>query len=180
MTFSPGSARAGSTTKAGREARPSVVTVQGTARLARCDDVDGDHWVDLMEQVHPDLVGPHRTDRLLEVHVALVDRDALVLRGDGLGDVLGRDGAEELALLARAGADRDRSARDEPRGDRLELALARVLAPLVRAPQVLGLLHGALVRPHRDRPRDEVVARVAVGNLDHVAGVSELVDGLLE
>ena len=66
-------------------------------------DLDGHDRVDLMEQVHPNLVGADRTDRLLEVHVALVDRDALVLGGDRLGDVLGRDGAEELALLAGAG-----------------------------------------------------------------------------
>ncbi len=71
--------------------------------LAGRHDLDGHDGVDLMEQMHPYLVGADRTDRLVEVHVALVDRDALVLGGDRLGDVLGRDGAEELALLARAG-----------------------------------------------------------------------------
>ena len=93
------------TTKAGREARPSVVVLERLVS-ALGHDLDGDDRVDLMEQVHPDLVRADRADRLLEVHVALVDRDALVLGGDRLGDVLGRDRAEKLALVAGAGPDR--------------------------------------------------------------------------
>ena len=42
-------------------------------------DLDGDDGVDLMEQVHPNLVGAERADRLVEVHVALVDGHTLVL-----------------------------------------------------------------------------------------------------
>ena len=53
------------------------------------DDLDGDDGLDLVEQVDPDLVGADRADRLVEVDVAPVDRDA-GLGGDRRGDVARR------------------------------------------------------------------------------------------
>jgi HAD superfamily hydrolase (TIGR01549 family) len=159
---------------------PASDDASTAATSALGDDLNRDDGVDLVEEVDPDLVGTDRTDRLVEVDVALVDRHPLVLRGDRLGDMLGGDRPEELAFVAGTGPNLDRSARDEPRCDGFELALARVLPPLVSTAEILGLLGRSLMRSDGDRAWDQVVARVAVGNLDHVSGVSELVDGLLE
>jgi len=46
--------------------------------------------------------------------------------------------------------------------------------------QALDVLHPTLRRLNGEAPGHEVVARVAVGDLDHVPGDAELVDGLLE
>ena len=51
---------------------------------------------------------------------------------------------------------------------------------LCAARERLGVLDHPLLGLDRQAPRDQVVARVAVGNLDDVAGDTELVDGLLE
>ena len=104
----------------------------------------------------------------------------LRLRLDGDGDLVRGHRAEELALLAGPRLHGDGTGRDQLRRQRLELALARRLPALVRRAQGVRLLDGPLVRLDRQPARDQVVARVAVGDLDDVAGVAELVDGLLQ
>jgi len=54
--------------------------------------------------MHPDLVRADRFDRLVEVDVAPIDRDAR-LRLDRFRDVGGRDGSEEPSFLAGASLD---------------------------------------------------------------------------
>src|SRR5215217_1861694 len=131
-----------------------------------------------LEQVNPYLVRSGRADRLVEMDVVPVESDARLALD--LGRDLGRgDTAEELALLAHARLHGDRRA-GELGGDRLGLGLRRRHANRVRPLETVGVPHPAARRLDREPTRDEVVARVAVGNLDDVAGVTELFDALLQ
>src|SRR5262249_57599657 len=85
------------------------------------------------------------------------------LRGDGLRDVGRRHGAEELALLAGPGADPERPSGDQLGGERFVLALLPGQTRRVALLEDLRMLQGALLRPDRPAPRDQVVARVPVG-----------------
>src|SRR5262245_32698082 len=124
-------------------------------------------------------MGAHGADRLVELDVVAVDRviDPALDHGDDVGR---GDRAEELALLACAGGDDERSAGDELRRDGLVLTLALGQAIEMRPLQRLGVAHSALLGLDREPPGDQVVARVAVGDLGGIPGVPELVDGLLQ
>src|SRR4051794_22236209 len=87
------------------------------------DDLDGEDRLDLVEELDLHLMRAHRADRLVELHIVAVDRvvDPTLDHRDDIGR---RDRAEELALLARAGGDDERSAGDELRRERFVLAFA--------------------------------------------------------
>ena len=134
-------------------------------------DLHGHDRVDLMEQVDPDLVRADRSDRLVEVHIASVDRDTFVLRGDRVGDVLGRDRAEELTSSPARAVTRI----GPPEISRDAIASYSPLRAYWRRSWARRRFSACWAAPlglHGDRPRDQVVACVAVGNLDHVSGVS--------
>ena len=119
----------------GRDASVGALTHEGRARgpafdgrtsdpgaILLGDDLEGQHRLDLREQMDPHVVRSEGADGLVQVHVLAVHLDAR-LRGDRLGDVGGRHRAEELALLTGTGRDRDLG-RDERRRDRLELTFS--------------------------------------------------------
>ncbi len=83
---------------------------RGTEGLLLGGDLEGEHRLDLREQMDPDLVRSEGADGLLQVHVLAIHLD-VGLRGDRLGDVGGRDGSEELALLAGTCGDQHLGAR---------------------------------------------------------------------
>ena len=146
---------------------------------AFCDDLYGDHRLDLVEELDAHLVRPDRTDRLLQVHISAIDGHA-GLRRHRFRDVRGGDRSEELALVTGASGDLQSTPRDELGSERFELHLLLRQPGVVTPFERLGLLEGAFLGPDGHAPGDQVVARVAVGHLSHVPGVPELVDGLLE
>lgn len=70
------------------------------------DDLELDVRVDVLVQAHGGLVGADGADLLADLDLALVD---LAQAGglDGVGDLLGLDRAEQTALGAGLGRDRD-------------------------------------------------------------------------
>src|SRR6478735_251856 len=110
-------------------------------------------------------------DRLLEVHVAAVDRDAARLL-DRVHDVLRRDGAEEAAVVARLVRDRQDRAAQQRRG-LLRGGQRRGGGLLDRLLALRGRGDGALGRRLRQLARDQVVAQVALGDVDHGAPLTE-------
>jgi hypothetical protein len=112
------------------------------------------------------------------VHVVPVDADpGLVV--DRVRDVGRRHAAEELALLPGMRRDADRC-RSEARGDLLGFGLGGVDPDGVRPLEAAHVVHAALRGFHREAARHQVVARVAVGDVDDIARHAELVDRLLE
>ena len=94
---------------------------------------------------------------------------------DRVGDVGRGDRTEELAALARARLHLD-GLRAELRGDLLgRLTVARLL-DLPASPHRLRLRDDALGGAHREPSRHQVVARVAVGDLEQVALLAERLD----
>src|SRR5205809_1840350 len=156
----------------GPKGRPTPASAFG-------DDLHGYHRLDFMEELDAHLVGADRTDRLLEVDVTPVDGHARLSR-HGFRDICGGHRSEELALITGPRGYLQGARRDELGGERLELDLLLRQTSVVAPPERLGLLEGALLRPDRHAPWDQVLACVAVCNLSDVPGVPELVDGLLE
>src|SRR4051812_2675371 len=121
---------------------------------------------------------PDGADRLLEVDLAAVDRDAAGLL-DRVDDVLRRDRAEQAAVVARLVRDRQHGAVQRlgglTRGGRRlgEGALGGLLA-LGRGGD------GALGRRRRDLARDQVVAEVALRDVDDRPAGAELLVVLQE
>src|SRR3954452_303172 len=119
------------------------------------------------------LVGTERLERLLEIDLVTVDLDPAP--PERVGDVLRRDRAVQLPALADFHAHRERRRTDTRLGDLGLLAL--LLALILPARDVV--VPGAVSAPRgRDsqRVRDEVVRRVAVGDLLELAALAELRD----
>src|SRR5262245_20658811 len=134
----------------------------------------GDRDLDTGDEVaaEPDLdrLLAELLDRLVELDLAAVHRDAC--RGEQLRDLRRGDGAEEFALLARAGPHRERHALD-PVAQRL--VLLALLGDLARhhALLVLELADVALRRQDRLALREQEVAGEAGSDGDEVAGLAE-------
>ena len=112
-------------------------------------------------------------DRLVQLQLAAVDLEAL--GGQRLGDVRRRDRAEQRLGLADLARDHDLDA-GHAVGERLgDLLLLGLLGLELRA-LALDLLLVALGREQRQLARQQVVARVAVGDLHDLAAAPEVVD----
>src|SRR5262245_38496276 len=142
------------------------------------DDVEGHGGAHVVVQPHGDFVGAERLDRVADRDGPLVD----LLAGGGaerLGDVGDRDGTEQPTALA--GADLDLDRRVLERG--LEGVGGVLVADRTRGAGLLDRVDGLLGTAgpaDRRATRDEVVAAVAVLDLDHVAGSAETGDLLGE
>ena len=122
-------------------------------------------------QTHFDLIDAQLADAIDEVDLLVVHFDAAL--GEGLDDLLGADGTEELGLVRHAGGDLHGHAL-QALGQLLgiDLALSVGLCSLFAEHFDLPLGRGA----GRDGEQmgEEIVAGVAVGNLDDVAHAAEL------
>ena len=119
---------------------------------------------------------PSFLDGLLEQHLALVDGDAARVL-DGVGDVGGRDGAEQAVALAGLGGQRDDGLVERGRellGLRGHARLAR-LALFFATPELDDLARRGRLG---QLARDQVVARVAPGHVGEVTLVAEVLDVL--
>jgi hypothetical protein len=126
--------------------------------------------------VQPDQhhVGAERLDRVLDRDRALVDLLARDV-GDGGGDLGDRDGTEEATAVTGAHLHADRCGLELL----LDLAGVVVVANGPRGACLLDRLDGLLPAAgpaDRHATGDEVVAAVAVLDLDDVAGGTETVD----
>src|SRR3954451_10232790 len=135
-----------------------------------------DHGLDGRDHAVLDLdldhARPDRADRLLEVDLAAVDGDAAGLL-DGVHDVLRRDRAEEAADVARLMRDREHGAAQRRGGflgggGRVRERALGGLAPL------LGGHDRALGRRGGQLARDQVVAQVALRDVDDASARAEL------
>ena len=120
--------------------------------------------------------GAEFLDRLLQQHLALVDGDAARVL-DGVGDVGGRDAAEEAVALAGLGGQRDDGLVERGRellGLRGHAHVARLA--LFFAPTELDDLARRGRLGHL--ARDQVVAGVAPGHVGELALVAEVLDVL--
>src|SRR4051812_38257079 len=146
--------------------------------LVLLDDHGLDGRDDAVLDLDLDHARPDGADRLLEVDLAAVDRDAAGLL-DRVDDVLRRDRAEQAAVVARLVRDRQHGAVQRlgglARGGRRlgEGALGGLLA-LGRGGD------GALGRRRRDLARDQVVAQVALRDVDDRPAGAELLVVLQE
>src|SRR3954454_7952113 len=149
--------------KAGRSPSDALLLLDDH-RLDGRDDAVGD--LDL------DHARANRLDRLAQTDVVAVDRQAAGLL-DRVGDVLGRDGAEQAPVLAGLVRDREHGLVEQLRtllrlrlgvGDR---ALSGLPAALRRVDRALGRGLGQLAR-------DQEVAEVALRDVDDRAALTEL------
>src|SRR5690606_8075572 len=140
----------------------------GTSGL---DHVDVDGGVDLAVEADADPVGADRLDRVLDLDAAAVQLGA-VGGADGLGDVGGGHGAEQAAALAGTGAQRH-AQRLELVGDLLAALDRGDLAGRAGLLDRLDLALGTAGPLDGETAGDEVVAAVAVADLDDVAGLAE-------
>src|SRR5579864_1738663 len=69
-------------------------------------DHDLDVRGDVLVQFHRDIEFSHRLERLMQLNLAAIDVETLLL--ESLGDVSRRDRSEQLIVLARAALERDR------------------------------------------------------------------------
>src|SRR5258708_31909227 len=168
-----------SVSEAPETTRPPAAAAARDDRL-RCaalflrDDHRLDGRGDTVDDIDDDHVRAHVLDRLGHVHVAFVDPQATGF-ADRRGDVLRRDRTEQAPV--RAGLLGDRQHRAVQQVDVL-------LGFLDRLPG--GALFGRLALADRfDRTlrgglgelaRDQVVAQVALGDVDHLALLAELLD----
>src|SRR5829696_4578148 len=140
------------------------------------------HGLDVGEHAVADLDGHHagadRADRLLEVHLALVDLEAAGLL-DRVDDVLGGDRAEQAAVVARLMGDREHGLVEQLRAHLG--ALRRLGGGAVQGLLVaLGGRDGALRGRLGQLARDQVVAEIALGDVDHGAALAHVLDVLEE
>src|SRR5690606_7788901 len=138
------------------------------------DDLDVDLGVNLGVQTHGRLVGAQRLDRRTQLDAALVDLGATGVLDRG-SDVGRGDGTEEPTGVAGADGQADL--------DTLELGLHLVglldgvdLVDLASTTDLLDVLLAALGPADRELPRDQVVASVAVLDVDDVARGAEAGD----
>jgi hypothetical protein len=115
-------------------------------------------------------------DRLVEVDLAAVDRDAARLL-DGVGDVLRGDRAEQAPVVAGLLADREDGLVEQlgalgGAGDGL------LRCALLGGRAALGRVDGAPGRRLGGLARDQVVAQVALGDVDDGALLAERLDVL--
>lgn len=125
-------------------------------------------------QADLDLVASDRLDRVLDLDPTLVQ---LGTAGglDGLGDVRGRDRAEQAATLAGALLEAH-GERVDPARDLLGLVQGADVTRGTRALDQVDLLLTAARPPDGEPAGKQVVAAVAVLHLDDIAGGSETVD----
>src|SRR3954447_22233258 len=126
--------------------------------------------------LHDDHVRAHRLDRLVEMHVALVDRDAARVL-DRVGDVLRGDRPEQAAVVAGLLADRQDGAVELlgvllGAGDEVASGLLLGLDPLASG------LDGALGCRGGELARDQEVAQVALRDVDDRALLTDVLDVL--
>src|SRR5918996_471106 len=137
------------------------------------DDLDGNERIDLVVEMNLDLVLPEPANGVVQPDQVAVDPLAQLLfdRTSNVGLGYGPEQATALPSPSR-----DVDGRCPERGDarrRLFLFFANSLR--AGALHVLRLFQRALRCEHRQALRDEVVARVTVGNGDDVALMTELV-----
>src|ERR1700754_1653564 len=140
-------------------------------RTSGRDDLEGHVGRDLRVQADGDAVRADRLDRAAHLDAPLVDGRAAG-SGDRRRDVGRRDGAEEAAGVAGLGDQLDRGAL-ELRLDLTSGVEVGELAGLPSAADGVDLLLPALGPREREATRHEVVAAVAVLDLDDVAGGAE-------
>src|SRR6266851_6508894 len=136
-------------------------------------DADLEVRRDVAMELHRNGVVAELLDRLRELQLAAVQLEAF--GGERLGDVAAGDRAVERLGLADLAGNLDLDAGHPLRhclGDLLILELFHVELHAL----ALDLLFVALGRQQRHLPRQEVVARVAVRDLQQVAAASEMVD----
>src|SRR6202023_93555 len=147
-------------------------------RVLLRDDGDRDRGVDGPVEPDRNLDLAELLDGLVELPPAPVDLDT-ELRLHRLGQVDRGDRAEQLAALAGTRLHLDPPT-TQPRGNGLgRLALAAV-ARLAVAAHRGRLSDGTLAGTHREPARHEEVARVSVGDVEHVALVAEVLDVFTE
>src|SRR5690606_38030600 len=113
-----------------------------------------------------DLVQAKRFDRLVQQHLAPLDRKAA--SAHRLGDIARRDRAVELSRVASL-ADRYERLASELARDPLRLALELEVTRLELHTLALEGLPVCLGRPQRLALRQQEVARITVPDFDHVA-----------
>src|SRR3954447_7488743 len=126
--------------------------------------------------LHDDHVRADRLDRLVEVHVTLVDRDAARVL-DRVGDVLRRDRAEQATVLAGLLADGQDGA-VELLGVLLSARDQVARSALLGLDALAGGLDRALGRRSGELARDQEVAEVALRDVDHGALLADVLDVL--
>jgi len=126
-------------------------------------------------QLHRDAVDAERLDRLVQVDETLLDVEAL--RIELLGDVRGRDGAEELALFSHASGEGELHLFELLRelGGRRD---ARILRRLEAVTLLRDPLQVARRRLVREATGEEVVACVSVLDRDDVTRLAQVLDRL--
>src|SRR4051794_17721596 len=140
--------------------------------LLLLDDHRLDGRGDAVLDLDVDHAGADRADRLLEVDLAAIDRDAAGLL-DRIDDVLRRDRAEQAAVVAGLVRDREHGAAQDGRGllgggGRVRQRAVGGLAAL------LGRDDRALGGGGRQLARDQIVAQVALRDVDDGAPCAEL------
>src|SRR5690606_11396656 len=138
------------------------------------DDLDDEVREDVLVQTDGRLVLAERPDRGRELDGPAIDVLA-EHRGDALGDLLGGDGTEETAVLAGALGDDERLGL-EGRLERLRVLDVGDRTLAARRTDLVELTLTTLGPRGRETAGHEVVAGVAVLDLDDVAGGSEARD----
>src|SRR5690606_17996117 len=134
--------------------------------------------LDLRMEPHGQTVGADGLDRLVQGDPAAVDLRVGDLL-DRVRDLAGGDGAEQPALGTRVGGD-DHLQRGEVRRHRPRLLEVRDLAGPAPGADGLRLGDGSLGGDAGQVAGQQVVAPVAAGHLDDVAGAAEAPDFLVQ
>src|SRR4051794_13759146 len=146
--------------------------------LLLLDDHRLDGRGDAVLDLDVDHAGADRADRLLEVDLAAIDLDAASLL-DRVDDVLRRDRAEQAAVVAGLVGDREHRAAEH--GSGVLGALVRLRGgALARLERARGGGDRALGRGLGQLARDQVVAQVALRDVDDRAAAAELLVVLQE
>src|SRR5262245_46681433 len=140
-------------------------------------DPDLDRRLDALVQHQRHVDDADLLERLVELDLPLVDREALLPQRQR--DLRLRDGTEQMAFLVGATLDRDRGL-DQLLRQFLERTDARLFFGERLRARAFDLGDVGLGDHHGETLRQQVIARVAVAHLHHLADATEVLDRLLE